>query len=215
MMGWKLISVIVLTALGLLGVKKLQSSFKKGRHIPSPNEDRFSSSNESHGSSYIQPKSNHDDFDLSKLEYLFETFSMDVSAYDALYHLLNAIAKKAYQEALKAINEKANTPTDLIELVNSSLPTEPFSQIPFAQGKDGPYVDREYIYKLCKDKKIPTVGSLDDLVKNLIMRNAMSGMRHFNLVFGFRIQLMKEKMDTEQDVSAEFAAIKAKFAEEI
>lgn len=215
MIMWKVISVIVLTALGIIGAKKLQSSNRKGIHIPSPNEDRYSSSRNPSTSRPLQVKHSFDEFDLSRLQALFDAYSIQISAYDALYHLLNAIEKKSYIGTIRAISEKANTPTDLIELSASPLPEGPFNQIVINQGTGGPYIKKEYIINLCRDKGVAVIGSVDDMIKNLIVANAKSGMRHFNTVFGHRIQSMKEKMEAGEDVTSDFAALKAKFAEKI
>ena len=211
---WKVISVIVLAVLGLVGVKKLQSSAKKGMHIPTPGEERFSNSGDSDKSGHVPP-TNTSDFDLSKLTSVFDAFKVDINSYNALYHLLKAIEKKAFLETLNAINKKANTPADLIELANTSLPNEPFNQISFNQGQYGPYVKRDYIVSLCEEKKLSTVSSLDDLVKSLIIANTQSGMKLFNIMYGSRIQSMKDNMNAGKDVSEEFAALKSKFTERI
>ncbi len=212
---WKVISVIVLTALGIIGAKKLQSSNRKGIHIPSPNEDRYSSSRNPSTSRPLQVNHSFDEFDLSRLQALFDAYSIQISAYDALYHLLNAIEKKSYIETIRAISEKANTPEDLIELSTSPLPEEPFSEIIISQGVGGPYINKDYIINLCRDKGIPSIGSVDDMIKGLIVANAKSGMKHFNTVFGHRIQSIKEKMDAGEDVTNDFTTIKAKFAEKL
>lgn len=212
---WKLISAIVLAALGIVTAKKCFSSSKRGIHIPSPNEEKFSNSSEPHNSRPNQIHSKKDEFDLSKLQPLFDAFSIEVTAYDALYHLLNAIEKKSYNETLKAIVEKAKTPSDLVELANSPLPDDAFNEITFIQGQGSPCINKDYIIKLCIDKGISEVGSLDDLVKRLIAANTKSGMQHFNIVYGYRIQSMKEGMDRGEDVSVKFKEIMNKIAEKI
>ena len=213
---WEVISVIVLIAVGLVGVKKLQSSKRKGIHIPSPNEDRFSSqTNCSESVKPSQPVQRHDGLDLSRLKSIFESYSIEVSAYDALYHLLNAIEKKSYIETLRAVNEKASTPADLIELINSQLPMEAFDKIQLGTAQGGPFVSKDYIKNLCKDVKISSEGNVEDLVKNLIIANVKSGMQHFYTVFEFKLQNMKRKFDAGEDISKDFADIKAKFAERL
>lgn len=215
MIMWKVISVIVLAALGFFGAKKLKSSSKKRIYIPSPNEERYSSAYNTDGLQKANKGFVDDDFDLSKLKSIFNVFSIQVSAYDALYHLLNAIEKKSYIETIKVINDKIETPRDLIELHISSLPEEPFSNIIFEQGTGGPYVKRDYIVKLCKERGVSSLGSTDELVKNLIVANAKSGMNHFDTVFGFKIQTMREKIRAGEDVTSDFANIKAKMVEKV
>ena len=212
---WKIISAIVLAALGIVAAKKYHSSSKRGIHIPSPNEEKFSHSYDAHSARLNEIHSMKDVFDLSKLQPLFDAFSIEVTAYDALYHLLNAIEKKSYIETLKAIVENAKTPSDLVELANSPLPEDSFKEITFIQGQGSPCVNKDYITKLCIDKGVSDEGSLDDLVKRLIAANTKTGMQHFNVVFGYRIQSMKEDMDRGEDVSVKFKEIMEKITEKI
>ena len=213
---WEVISVIVLIAVGLVGVKKLQSSQRKRINIPSPNEDRFSNQvNHTESVRTSQHAQRHDDFDLSSLIDLFKSYSIEVSAYDALYHLLNAIEKKSYLETLRAVNEKVSTPADLIELINSQLPMEAFDKIQFGTAQGGPFVSKDYVKNLCKDVKNSAEGNVEDLVKSLIVANVKSGMQHFYTVFEFKLQNMKRKFDAGENISKDFADIKAKFAEKL
>lgn len=216
---WKIVSLIVLAALGLVGsgcvVKKMKSKSDGGLHIPTPGRDKYkktATTQESSKSSGIAEV--HSGFDLSKLKTLFNTFSIDISSYDALYHLLNAIEKRAYTETLKAINKEADSPETLIELVEQS-PESNFNDVVLENGIGGPFVSVDYVKNLCKDASVDSIGSVDELVKKLLVSATTSGMQHFRVVFGQKIQLLKLKMEHGEDVSVDFREIKDRIARKL
>lgn len=67
---------------------------------------------------------------------------------------------------------------------------------------------------MCEDSGISAeTDDLDDIVRKLIEANVYSGMSHFKVAHGYRIQEMERKMNRGEDVSEDFANIKARFAE--
>lgn len=128
--------------------------------------------------------------------------------------MLNAVKRRSYLETLSVIDKKATTPEILIECVNSPLSERTDERISFSAGSRGPYVSKGYLLKLCEDSGISAeTDDLDDIVRKLIEANVYSGMSHFKVAHGYRIQEMERKMNRGEDVSEDFANIKARFAE--
>lgn len=208
---WNIIGTLVLVAIGAIVAKKILSPRQVDFHIPSPNEDRFriQHSNQHPGENIPTVKADSG-FDLSRLNGFFLKLRVSLEEDSAFKHLLYAIEHSSFNEVVKAIDSKSNTPKDLAEIISSSngIIDEDFD---FSDSLGGPYISADELRKICIEESISPCENADNMVKNLIKLKINSGVDVFMQQFEYVFQKFLRKYNSGEDVSEDFMRIKSRF----
>ena len=208
---WKIIGALVLVAIGAIVAKKSLFPRQEEFHIPSPHEDRFrrQHNNRQSGRNIPNVKANNG-FDLSRLKGFFVKLGVSLEEDSAFKHLLYAIERSSFNEVVKAVDSKSNSPKDLVEIISSSngVIDEEFD---FSSSLGGPYISVEELRKICEEESLGTCDNVDDMVKKLIKLKINSGVDIFMKQFEFSFQKILRKYNSGEDVAEDFIRIKSRF----
>lgn len=167
-------------------------------------------------SSNIQKESILDGFDLSKLQTMYDRFGIDIKYNQSFVFLLNMVRKQSFMSTVKDVERQTETVEDLIRMVNGAIPVvdSEFSNLNFDNATGGPFISKEQIFSICKEECVEPLGSIDEMVKMLIVHKEEEGKKLFNSVFGFKFAQIKKKYEQGIDVSDDFEMIKKRLAQE-